>query len=390
MLPWRWAGRKVDCGGLGSRGRDEIGVAAGVSRGRVEMAGKTNTGVPMRTSGTEGVSGCGVVFAIACVMLVSVGLSADGEIATTRPASTTMASKSPVTLDARYDKARAELTIQLSNDGQVPVKIDGDLIFGMQISGTGQDGPDPWEALPSSREAAPRSPRVIELAPGKTVGRIVTLREGFDYFVGVRGLIRMGDGFVDKTTAYYARHRLRAPLPARISVTYDCRDRILRDGFTFLVGKTPESLGLELGPAGPVVVDLEQGTMPTKPANTKDGASAQPLRRSAGPGAESEASKIGAGLLTLIQASAQDEGLTRFIGKRAAFEGGTAPPGGNADLMVAEGVRLHVLIIPYRDVRPQAVCWNASVVGVITAVDAKKKVITVQAKSEDFVVLETW
>ena len=105
--------------------------------------------------------------------------------------------------------------------------------------------------------------------------------------------------------------------------------------------------------------------------------------------AGADASKVGTDLLALIQKGPDDGGVARFIGKVAAFKGGAAPPGGNADLLIAKGVRLQVVIVPYRDVRPQAVYWSASVVGIIKTVDAKQKVITIEVKPNNFVVFET-
>ena len=78
-----------------------------------------------------------------------------------------------------------------------------------------------------------------------------------------------------------------------------------------------------------------------------------------------------------------------LIGSQVVFVGGAAPPGGNANLMVASNIVLEVEIRPARDVRPHAVVWSAEVIGTLKSVDFEKRVIHIRAKPEDWRVRET-
>ena len=81
--------------------------------------------------------------------------------------------------------------------------------------------------------------------------------------------------------------------------------------------------------------------------------------------------------------------IQALIGSQVIFVGGAAPPGGNANLMVASNVVLEVEIRPARDVRPHAVVWSAEVLGTLKSVDFEKRVIHIRAKPEDWRVRET-
>jgi hypothetical protein len=107
------------------------------------------------------------------------------------------------------------------------------------------------------------------------------------------------------------------------------------------------------------------------------------------PTTQTAATRPGSDILALVMNALSGRDFTHLIGTRVTFEGGAAPPGGNADLITEEGIHLEVHIIPYHDVRPQAVFWTATVAGVIKAIDTKKKIIVIEAKPEDFVVGDT-
>jgi hypothetical protein len=79
-----------------------------------------------------------------------------------------------------------------------------------------------------------------------------------------------------------------------------------------------------------------------------------------------------------------------LIGSQVVFVGGAAPPGGNANLMVASNVVLEVDIRPSRDVRPHSVAWSAEVLGTLKSVDFEKRVIHIRAKPEDWRVRDTY
>jgi hypothetical protein len=78
-----------------------------------------------------------------------------------------------------------------------------------------------------------------------------------------------------------------------------------------------------------------------------------------------------------------------LIGSQVVFVGGAAPPGGNANLMVASNVVLEVEIRPVRDVRPHSVAWSAEVLGTLKSVDFERRVIHIRAKPEDWRVRDT-
>lgn len=73
-----------------------------------------------------------------------------------------------------------------------------------------------------------------------------------------------------------------------------------------------------------------------------------------------------------------------LIGKPVALYGGTAPPGGTADLVLDGGILLKIELDPPKDVRPHAAIWAAWVLGNVTGVDVKKKVIRIKAKPDDW------
>lgn len=99
--------------------------------------------------------------------------------------------------------------------------------------------------------------------------------------------------------------------------------------------------------------------------------------------------KSGEELFGLLQSSVSQEILNRFVGRRAAFAGSSGTFGGEADLLIAKGVGLRVIITPQREVRPQAVAWNAEVDGVIQNVDGQTKIITIRVRPEDYAIGDT-
>ena len=76
-------------------------------------------------------------------------------------------------------------------------------------------------------------------------------------------------------------------------------------------------------------------------------------------------------------------------GQPVAFYGGIAPPGGNANLMVADDILLSVDIIPSKDVRPHAVAWSAVVLGTLKYIDPKMRIIYIEVKPEYWIVIDT-
>ncbi len=77
-------------------------------------------------------------------------------------------------------------------------------------------------------------------------------------------------------------------------------------------------------------------------------------------------------------------------GDKVIFYGSAAPPGGNADLLIEQGVQVSVQIQSNIDVRPHAVMWTACVRGEVVAVGAANKTVRILANPEDWKVLETW
>jgi hypothetical protein len=107
-------------------------------------------------------------------------------------------------------------------------------------------------------------------------------------------------------------------------------------------------------------------------------------------GGHSEAIENGTRLLQLLTADGSPDALQAYVGRQVVFLGGGAPPGATADLLIADDVRLEVTIKPPREVRPMAVMWEACVLGTVRRIDRKRKVISIDARPEDWVVVETW
>jgi hypothetical protein len=99
-----------------------------------------------------------------------------------------------------------------------------------------------------------------------------------------------------------------------------------------------------------------------------------------------DARRAGEQLLAILESSADSDALPSFIGRDVVFAGGGA---GNADLIVGDGVRLEVIITPARDVRPQSVSWEACVLGIVRRVDRSRKVITIEARPDEWRVGDT-
>jgi hypothetical protein len=95
--------------------------------------------------------------------------------------------------------------------------------------------------------------------------------------------------------------------------------------------------------------------------------------------------------LSAIQSNGQPghHAVESLIGSPVAFFGGAAPPGGNANLIVSNDVTVDVELRPYRDVRPQAVSWDAWVVGRLKSVDFQKRIIYIRAHPDDWLVRDT-
>jgi hypothetical protein len=104
----------------------------------------------------------------------------------------------------------------------------------------------------------------------------------------------------------------------------------------------------------------------------------------------SKAIENGTRLLQLLSADGGPDDLQAYVGRQVAFLGGGAPPGGTADLLIGDDVRLEVTIKPLQDVCPMAVMWEACVLGTVRRIVREKKVISIEAKPEDWVVVETW
>jgi hypothetical protein len=73
-----------------------------------------------------------------------------------------------------------------------------------------------------------------------------------------------------------------------------------------------------------------------------------------------------------------------LIGAQVVFVGGNAPPGYNANLLVWSNVTVEVELRPRKNVLPRSVGWDAEVLGTLTGVDFKRRVIYVRAKPENW------
>jgi len=81
--------------------------------------------------------------------------------------------------------------------------------------------------------------------------------------------------------------------------------------------------------------------------------------------------------------------IAAYRGEKVAFLGGTAPPGGSSDLLTWDGFYLRVVNPENRDLRPQAVAWEAMVRGVILQVFVENRIIVLRAAGKDYVILDT-
>ena len=201
--------------------------------------------------------------ALAVIMFVAVA-HGQGPAPTTQP-STTMAAGGGLRLEAAWNTSATELSITLTNTSDDPVKVDGDLIYGIEVSVRLGDGSDPaWEESKAPEGLKPLGSRLVDLAPGQKLTRVVPLCRGFEHFVYAVGTSRRGTLMVHSTTAYDARYRLLSN-PEKISqirVTYNTANGMLKDGFTYCVGKSVEQAGMSSTIIPPVAIACSDGFGP--------------------------------------------------------------------------------------------------------------------------------
>ena len=80
--------------------------------------------------------------------------------------------------------------------------------------------------------------------------------------------------------------------------------------------------------------------------------------------------------------------FTGYRGERVAFVGGGAP-GGMNDLLIEGGFYLRVVNPHGKDLRPQAVWWNAIVCGTIIQVFPENKIIVITVDEKNWRTLDT-
>src|SRR5436190_254086 len=85
-------------------------------------------------------------------------------------------------------------------------------------------------------------------------------------------------------------------------------------------------------------------------------------------------------VLAALQPKADRTAAQRLVGSQVVFIGGTAPTGGNADLILGDGTKLLVVLTRQVDVRPHAVMWEAEAFGKLTKIDFEHRVITISCQ----------
>ena len=85
------------------------------------------------------------------------------------------------------------------------------------------------------------------------------------------------------------------------------------------------------------------------------------------------------------QETDRNEQLKPLIGTYVAFTGGGGAPGKFANLYLDNHILLDVQLSPPIDPRPQAVIWEAQVLGKLKAVSFEEKIIFIEANVKDWV-----
>jgi hypothetical protein len=98
----------------------------------------------------------------------------------------------------------------------------------------------------------------------------------------------------------------------------------------------------------------------------------------------------GVRLINIVETNKDNKRAKTFLGKVIAVKGSVKLPGGNADLIVGNGIHLKVIIIPYKEVRPMATLWEVCVIGIVDEINLERKQITIKAKPSDWQVVQTW
>jgi hypothetical protein len=78
-----------------------------------------------------------------------------------------------------------------------------------------------------------------------------------------------------------------------------------------------------------------------------------------------------------------------YRGEVVTFIGGSAPPGGTNDLVMAGGYYLRIVNPQNKDLRPHSVWWEGEVTGTILQVLPKNKIIVIEVQEKDWVVRQT-
>ena len=103
-----------------------------------------------------------------------------------------------------------------------------------------------------------------------------------------------------------------------------------------------------------------------------------------------EAIDRGDKLLRLLRSGSENlaEKVKPFVGTKIAVCGGGG--GATANLHARGGWLIRVEIDPPGDPRPEAVMWNAIVLGQLQSIDVAKKTIIIRARKQDWISIETW
>jgi hypothetical protein len=113
--------------------------------------------------------------------------------------------------------------LSFRNAGDVPVNVDGDLVFFTHVFAFGDKGEIEWVTVggaPALR-AGEVAERVVTLSPGESVERVIDLREGFRAFRAIRMWVNVDGDWRDSGQASEVVRRLPVlARPSRIAVEY--------------------------------------------------------------------------------------------------------------------------------------------------------------------------
>ena len=147
------------------------------------------------------------------------------------------------------------LTVALRNVGNVPIKVDGELVFLLDIQIMAADGTsilleEERIPQPSDHPEEEFKKRLVSVLPGQMISRLIDLRQGFKIFTVGLGGVSPSHNIV---TAYEVIGRLPiGKIPKKVIVRYHVRHGF-REGFQKYTGLESTDLNLYEGPLTEII-----------------------------------------------------------------------------------------------------------------------------------------